>query len=132
MHCRTKSAWIAHHNTLTVFLHSVFAEGLNFSQVKDTDTQIRTIHYNIAEIYLVLKHLWGLYATLLLCWGIRCLYTLLSYTQHYYIVVVYSTLSHLHLKLSYKDDNACLWKQLKWKKFPFYGDRLSGKNFHGD
>ena len=30
------------------------------------------------------------------------------------------------------DERACMSKQLKWKKFPFYGDRLSGKVFHGD
>ena len=37
----------------------------------------------------------------------------------------------LRLKTGYKDESACLWKQLKWKKFPFYGDRLSGECFHG-
>ena len=37
----------------------------------------------------------------------------------------------LHLKTGYKDEIACLWKQLKWNKFPFYGDRLSGKIIHG-
>ena len=31
------------------------------------------------------------------------------------------------LETSYMDENACLWKQLKWNKFPFYGDRLSGE-----
>ena len=25
------------------------------------------------------------------------------------------------------DERACMSKQLKWNKFPFYGDRLSGK-----
>ena len=39
---------------------------------------------------------------------------------------------YLHLKTSYKDESACLWKQLKWNKFPFYGDRLSGKIIHGE
>ena len=33
----------------------------------------------------------------------------------------------IHLKNSYMDESACLWKQLKWNKFPFYGARLSGK-----
>ena len=37
----------------------------------------------------------------------------------------------LHLKSGYKDESACLWKQLKWKKFSFYGDRLSGNFYHG-
>ena len=37
----------------------------------------------------------------------------------------------LHLKTSHKDESACLWKHLKWKKVPFYGDRLSGKFFYG-
>ena len=30
------------------------------------------------------------------------------------------------------DESACLWKQLKLNKFPFYDDRLSTKSFHGD
>ena len=38
----------------------------------------------------------------------------------------------LHLKTSYRDESACLWKQLKWNKFPFYDDRMSGKNIRGD
>ena len=38
---------------------------------------------------------------------------------------------YLHLKTGYKDETACLWKQLKSNKFPFYGDRLSGKIIHG-
>ena len=36
---------------------------------------------------------------------------------------------HLRLKTSYMDESACLWKQLKWNKFLFYGDKLSGKNY---
>ena len=35
-----------------------------------------------------------------------------------------------HLKTGYSDENACLLKQLKRIKFPFYGDRLSGKTIH--
>ena len=27
------------------------------------------------------------------------------------------------------DERGCMSKELKWNKFPFYGDRLSGKNF---
>ena len=62
--------------------HSVFDESLNFSQFKDAGTQIQTIHYYIAEIYLVLVHSWGVYA-ILFCWrGTRCLNILMSYTQH--------------------------------------------------
>ena len=30
------------------------------------------------------------------------------------------------------DKSACLWKQLKWTKFPFYGDKMSGKIVQGD
>ena len=30
------------------------------------------------------------------------------------------------------DEKACMSKQLNWNKFPSYGDRLCGKNFHGD
>ena len=73
-------------------MHSVFAESLSLSQVKDSGTQIHTILYYIAEIYPVLIHWWGVYAVSLLCWGIRYNITLSSYTQHYIIVVVYSTL----------------------------------------
>ena len=38
----------------------------------------------------------------------------------------------IHLETSYVDGSACVWKQLKWNKFPFYGDRLCGKIIHGD
>ena len=38
---------------------------------------------------------------------------------------------YLHIKTGCNDESACLWKQLKWNKFPFYGDRLSGKIIHG-
>ena len=31
------------------------------------------------------------------------------------------------LKTGCNDESDCLWKQLNWIKFPFYGDRLSGK-----
>ena len=30
------------------------------------------------------------------------------------------------------DKTACLWKQLKWDKFPFYVDRLSGEIIQGE
>ena len=29
------------------------------------------------------------------------------------------------------DDRVCMSEQLKWIKFPYYGDRLSGKVFTG-
>ena len=48
-------------------MHSVFAENFNPSQVKDSATQILTIHYYIVGIYLVSKHSCGVYAILLLC-----------------------------------------------------------------
>ena len=35
---------------------------------------------------------------------------------------------YLHSKTGYKDESACLWKQLKWNKFPFWEDRL---DIHG-
>ena len=35
------------------------------------------------------------------------------------------------MKTGYRDESACLWKQLKWNQFPFYGDRLCGKIIHG-
>ena len=28
-------------------------------------------------------------------------------------------------------ESAGLWKQLKWNKFPFYGDKVSGKIVRG-
>ena len=37
----------------------------------------------------------------------------------------------LHLKTCYKDESACLWRQLKWNKFHFYADRQSGKIIQG-
>ena len=44
---------------------------------------------------------------------------------------VYSFLKtdYIQLITSYEDGSACLWKQLKWNKFPFYGDRMSAKLF---
>ena len=38
---------------------------------------------------------------------------------------------YLLLKTDCNDESACLWKELKWNKFPIYGDRRSGKIFHG-
>ena len=73
-------------------MQSVFAENLKISQVKDSNTKIQIIHSYFADLDLVLIHSCGLYTILLLWWGTRYLITLLSYTQHYYIVVVYSTL----------------------------------------
>ena len=40
-----------------------------------------------------------------------------------------SKTNYLHLKTSYMDESACLWKQREWNKFPFFGDKLSGKNW---
>ena len=39
---------------------------------------------------------------------------------------------YVPLKTSYMDESACLWKHLKWNKFTFSGDRLSGKFRHRD
>ena len=30
------------------------------------------------------------------------------------------------------DERACMSKQLKWNKFPFYGDRMTGKSVQGE
>ena len=43
-----------------------------------------------------------------------------------------SKINHFYLNTSFKDENACPWKQLKWKKLPFYGDTLSWKTVLGD
>ena len=42
-----------------------------------------------------------------------------------------SETDYLHLKASYKDESACLWKQPKWNKIPFYGVKLSVKLLAG-
>ena len=54
-----------------------------------------------------------------------------GYTNHKSCQSISSILKteYKHLKTSYLDASACLWKQLKWNKFPFYCDRLSGKNY---
>ena len=39
---------------------------------------------------------------------------------------------YIQLKTSYKDESASLRKQLNLNKFPFYGDKLSGKFVHGE
>ena len=38
---------------------------------------------------------------------------------------------YLHLKISYKDESACLWKQHKGNKFPFMVTDCVGKIFTG-
>ena len=43
-----------------------------------------------------------------------------------------SKTDNIHLKTSQMDDRVCMSKQLKRVKFPYYGDRLSGKVFHGE
>ena len=62
-------------------MHSVVAENFNLTQVKDSGTQIITLHYYIAENIACLNTFVGVYAIFLLCWGTGCLITLLSYTQ---------------------------------------------------
>ena len=47
--------------------HPILAGSFNLSQSKESNTQIHTIPYYIAEQYLVLIHSWGVYAILLLC-----------------------------------------------------------------
>ena len=66
-------------------MHSVFAENSSLSHVKDSNTQIHTIHSYIAEIYLVLIHS---------LWSVRYLITLLRYTPPYYTVELYPALIH--------------------------------------
>ena len=48
-------------------MHSVFAESLNLSQLKDSNTKIHTMQSYIAEIDPVLIHWWRVYAVLILC-----------------------------------------------------------------
>ena len=48
------------------------------------------------------------------------------------LVYFFLITDHKYLRTSYMDESACLWNQLKWNKFPFYGVRLSGKFTHGD
>ena len=67
---------------IDVLVHSVFVESLYLTLLRDSDSQIHSLQYFIAEKYYVLKPWWGVYAILLLCWGIQCLITLLSYIQH--------------------------------------------------
>ena len=76
-----------------------FWQNQNISQVKDSDTQIRTMQYFIAEKYPVLLHWWIVYAfslkpASLHFWAIPNFSTLLSYTQSCHIVEVYPTLKH--------------------------------------
>ena len=66
-------------------MHSIFAESLNLSQVKDSDTQNHTTHYYIAEIYPVLIHWMEI---------VRYLIILLRYTLPYYSVELYPALIH--------------------------------------
>ena len=66
INCRTQSARIAHHNTITV-LYTLCTPFLPKAQTYlNSGTQIHTMHYYIAGIYPVLMHWWGVYAILLL------------------------------------------------------------------
>ena len=38
---------------------------------------------------------------------------------------------YLHSETSYKNESACLWKQLKWKRFPCMETDCRGKNLRG-
>ena len=55
-------------------MHSVFTENFNLSQVKDSGTQIHTLHYYIAEKIAYLNTFVG---------SVRYLFTLLRYTLPY-------------------------------------------------
>ena len=75
-------------------MHSVFADRLNLSQVKDWGTQIHKIQYYIAEKTL-LDYIGGdctlsyyfteVNAALLLCWAMPKIIALLRYTLPQYI-----------------------------------------------
>ena len=66
-------------------MHSVFAEKISLSQVKDSGTQINTLHYYIAENIARLNTFVG---------SVRYLFTLLTYTLPYYSVGLYPALIH--------------------------------------
>ena len=66
-------------------MHSVFAENFNLPQVKDSSTQIHTLHSYIAENIACLNTFVG---------SVRYLFTLLRNTLPYYSVVLYPALLH--------------------------------------
>ena len=79
-----------HLDRLMHSMQSVFAKSLNLTKVKESGTQIHTIHSHIAEIYAVLIHWWKrtlshylaeVNAALLLCWAIPNNNSVSSYTQ---------------------------------------------------
>ena len=75
-------------------IHSVSAGSPTLSRFDDSDTQIQTVYCCITEPYPVLIHWWVVYAILLLCWSTDCFITLLSFTQHFYNAELYPTLIH--------------------------------------
>ena len=66
-------------------MHSVFAENFNLSQVKDSSTQIHSLHYYIAENIACLNTFVG---------SVRYLSTLLRYKLTHYSVELYPALIH--------------------------------------
>ena len=66
-------------------MHSVFAKNFNLSQVKDSGTQIHSLHYFVAENIACLNTFVG---------SVRYLFTLLRYTIPYYSVELYPALIH--------------------------------------
>ena len=53
-------------------MHSVLTERLTLNQAKDSDTQVHTLRYFIAEVCRVLEHWWGVYSNLKLGPGLSC------------------------------------------------------------
>ena len=66
-------------------MHSVFAKTFKLLQVKDSGTQIHTLHYYIAENIACLNTFVG---------SVRYIFTLLRYTLTYYSVELYQELLH--------------------------------------
>ena len=97
-----EDGWIFEATGSTRFLNTLWkkifcpvsAGSPTLSQFDDSDTPIQTLYYCITEAYPVLIHWRVVYAILLLCWSTACFFTLLRFTQHFYIAELYPILIH--------------------------------------
>ena len=103
MHCRTNSARIAHHNTMTVLCTRFLPKTLTYPKLglghpKKYPTLLHCGKYSLSQYIrgecTLSFYLAEVHAVLILCWAIPSNNTLLWYTIPYYIVGLYPILTH--------------------------------------
>ena len=103
MHWWTKSARIAHHNTLTLLCTRFLPKTLTYPKLRTRAPKSIPNIITLRKIQLVSKHSWQctlsfyfavVHAASLLCWAIPSIITLLWYTLPQFIAGLYPILTH--------------------------------------